>query len=77
MEIREVVVDHIYREGNKLADYFANLVFYFAGSQSLTYSSVQDIPREARTILNMDRNQVPNLRIRKYQNRDYNNEDEQ
>lgn len=33
----EVEVEHTLREGNKLADYFANLVFYFAGTRRLTY----------------------------------------
>lgn len=33
MEGREVVVEHVLREGNKVADFLANYVFSFAGSQ--------------------------------------------
>ncbi|XP_049360645.1 uncharacterized protein LOC125825343 [Solanum verrucosum] len=57
-------VEHTYMEGNKLADFFAKRV-YFAGTDLLTYSSIQEISREARSILQLDKNQTPNLRIKK------------
>lgn len=60
----DIVVEHIYREANKLAEFFANQVFLFAGTNTLTYSEVQEIPREAKFILSMDKNQVPNLQLK-------------
>lgn len=67
------VMVHTFREGNKLANFFTNQVFFFTGSQRLTYTYIQDIPYEARGIINMDKAQLPNLKIRTYQNSQNNN----
>lgn len=61
-------------EGNNLAYFLANHVFFFAGSQRLIFSSFQDLPKDAKVILNMEKTQIPNLRIKKLQNRNYNSQ---
>lgn len=55
-------VQHIFREGNTLADYFANLVFDLAGDYQ--FSHFQDIPMEGRRILNLDKSGTPHIRRR-------------
>ncbi|XP_060211803.1 uncharacterized protein LOC132639368 [Lycium barbarum] len=57
-----VKVDHIYREGNCLADFLANYVFDFPGTQQ--FNTFQELPSIARKLLNIDKAQIPNLRIR-------------
>ncbi|WMV55803.1 hypothetical protein MTR67_049188 [Solanum verrucosum] len=64
----EVAIVHTPREGNKLADFMANIVFSFAGTNYICYNDFQYLPSEAKTILNMDKIQLPILRIRKIQN---------
>lgn len=59
----DVVVEHIFREGNKVADFMAKNVFFFLGTGRIIYSIFKEIPREAKTLLKMDKNQVPNLKI--------------
>ncbi|WMV12279.1 hypothetical protein MTR67_005664 [Solanum verrucosum] len=53
-------VQHSLREGNTLADYFANLVFDFAGNYQL--NSVQEVPNEGKKIIYMDKSGTPNIR---------------
>lgn len=53
-------VRHSLREGNTLADYFANLVFVFAGN--FQFNPFQDIPYEGRIIINLDKFGTPQLR---------------
>lgn len=67
-----VLGEHVYREGNKLADCLANKIFFFADTDRISYLNMNDFPREAKTILNMNKVQVPNLRIRKYHHATYN-----
>lgn len=55
-------VQHTFREGNTLVDYFANLVFDFAGDYH--FSHFQDIPMEGRRILNLDKSGTPHIRRR-------------
>lgn len=76
MERVDVKVEHTFREANKLADFFANLIFCFAGTQRLTYTPMQDIQREAKAIITMDRDQIPNLRIQNHQNREFKSNEE-
>lgn len=64
-EIKEsynVLFQHVMREGNKVADYLANLVFSFAGT--IIFHSFQELPSEGKALINMDKAQVPNLRVR-------------
>lgn len=55
-----VRVQHSFREGNTLADYFANLVFDFAGE--FQFNSFLEIPSEGRKILNLDKIGTPQIR---------------
>lgn len=70
----DVVVEHIFRERNKGADFITNHVFFFAGTYNIKYSNFQELPRKAKTLHNTDQSQIPNLRIKKLQNKDFNNE---
>ncbi|WMV10913.1 hypothetical protein MTR67_004298 [Solanum verrucosum] len=78
MEVRRIqimkgglAIVHTLREGNKLADFMANIVFSFAGTYFIYYNNFQELPSEAKTILNMDKSQIPNMRIRRIQNGNY------
>ncbi|WMV53847.1 hypothetical protein MTR67_047232, partial [Solanum verrucosum] len=51
---------HIYREGNKLADYLANLAIN--STKKKTFSSFQQLPSLGRKIINMEKAQIPSLR---------------
>lgn len=57
-----VLFRHVLREGNIVADFLANLVFSFAGT--LRFQSFHELPVEGKILINMDKSQVPNLRIR-------------
>ncbi|XP_060182743.1 uncharacterized protein LOC132612645 [Lycium barbarum] len=67
MEDQTVAVEHIHREGNGLADFLTNLVFNFAGT--LQFHSFQELPSQAKRILNIDKREIPNLRIRTIQDK--------
>ncbi|KAG5620989.1 hypothetical protein H5410_006207 [Solanum commersonii] len=67
----EVAIVHTLREGNKLADFMSNIVFSFTSTNFTYYNNFQELPTEAKTILNMDKSQIPNLRIRRIQNENY------
>ncbi|KAK4736878.1 hypothetical protein R3W88_000575 [Solanum pinnatisectum] len=54
-------VQHSLREGNTLADFFANLVFHFAGTYE--FNQYQEVPSEGRRIINLNKS-IPQLRIR-------------
>lgn len=57
----------------ELANLFANQVLFFAGTNTLTYSTMQEIQREVKVILNIDRDQLPNLIIKRFKNKAFNN----
>uniref|UniRef100_M1CNL3 Non-LTR retroelement reverse transcriptase n=1 Tax=Solanum tuberosum TaxID=4113 RepID=M1CNL3_SOLTU len=61
---------HILREGNALADFLANKVFNFAGTETVQYQNFQSLPSEARKLLNIDKQQLPQLRFSSYRNRE-------
>ncbi|XP_016549377.1 uncharacterized protein LOC107849271 [Capsicum annuum] len=42
------------------------------GTKKLTFNSFQELPTQAKTILNMDKSQMPNIRIKKFQNKEFN-----
>lgn len=58
----QVHIQHVYREGNSLADCIANLAFDNPGRQ--IYNSFSELPSQAKRILNLDKNQYPSLRIK-------------
>ncbi|XP_059295500.1 uncharacterized protein LOC132048832 [Lycium ferocissimum] len=62
IQLCSVYMQHIYREGNKIADYLANMALD-TGSK-LEINGFQDLPSTGRTLINMDKNQNPNLRIK-------------
>ncbi|XP_059285813.1 uncharacterized protein LOC132039329 [Lycium ferocissimum] len=61
MATRSISVNHILREGNKMADYLANLAL---DNGSVLVSSFQQLEREGRRLLNNDKLQLPYLRRR-------------
>lgn len=59
----KVQIQHIFREGNALAaDYLANLAFDMQGR--IVFTPFTEMPAQARRMLNMDKQQIPTLRIR-------------
>ncbi|WMV26082.1 hypothetical protein MTR67_019467 [Solanum verrucosum] len=56
-----IQLKHTLREGNTRADFFANLVVNFAGTYLV--ENFQELPNEAKIILNMDMSSMPNFRI--------------
>ncbi|KAH0730567.1 hypothetical protein KY290_001567 [Solanum tuberosum] len=63
MESITTRVQHSLREGNTLADYLANMVFHFAGN--FEFKTFQEMPSTAKKIINLDKQNTPQLRIRK------------
>ncbi|XP_060200320.1 uncharacterized protein LOC132628562 [Lycium barbarum] len=61
-----VLILHVYREGNSLAYFLTNLAFYFAGTSR--FNSFVDLPSAGKRIINMDKQQIPNIRIRNAKN---------
>ncbi|XP_060202424.1 uncharacterized protein LOC132630840 [Lycium barbarum] len=59
---------HMFREGNKLGDYLANMVVHFEGF--LQYHSYQDLPAEAKTIVLSDKMQKPRFRFKTWKTKE-------
>lgn len=57
-----MIFQHVLREENVVANVLANLVFYFVGT--LTFNSFYELPSAGRRLINMDKAQTPNLRVR-------------
>ncbi|XP_070037047.1 uncharacterized protein [Nicotiana tomentosiformis] len=57
-----VIFQHVLRDGNAVADVLANLVFSFVGT--LIFQSLTELPTAGRKLINLDKAQIPNLRIR-------------
>lgn len=57
-----VLFQYVLREGNNVADFLDNLVFFFAGT--IIFKSFHKLPFEGKILINMDKSQIPNLRIR-------------
>ncbi|KAK4729456.1 hypothetical protein R3W88_022444 [Solanum pinnatisectum] len=57
-----VRVQHSLREGNTLANYFANLIFDFTGT--MEYKNFQKVPIKSKKIINHDKLSLANMRIR-------------
>lgn len=59
---QQITMQHIYREGNQLADYIANIA---ANEETnLTYEHFTQVPTEGRQIINTDKTLIPRLRIK-------------
>ena len=61
-------MEHVFKERNHLADYFANMGTYFAGTKNC--NNIQEVPSQGRKI-NMEKVEVPSLRIHQCQNKGY------
>ncbi|XP_075097951.1 uncharacterized protein LOC142175265 [Nicotiana tabacum] len=57
-----VLFQHVFREGNAVADLLANLVFSSAGDS--IFNSFHSLPPVTKTLINMDKSQIPNIRVR-------------
>lgn len=55
-------IRRIYREDNKLANFLTNMMFNFIGT--MNFHHFQELPTEAKKILNLDKQEIPQLRIR-------------
>ncbi|KAH0664999.1 hypothetical protein KY285_026205 [Solanum tuberosum] len=71
---KDVVVIHIFREGNCVADCLTNHVFSFAGTTRIQLLSNIELPAQAGKLLHIDKQGIPNIRIRKCQNGNFNNQ---
>lgn len=58
----EVITQHIFREGNKLADYMANLAVESSDKQ--IFNSFQQVPTMGKKIINADKALIPSLRFK-------------
>ncbi|XP_059312432.1 uncharacterized protein LOC132063745 [Lycium ferocissimum] len=67
MEDQRVIVMHIHREGNGLVDFLTNFVFYFA--RTVQFHNFQELPSQAKKILNLEKIGIPNLRVRTIQDK--------
>ncbi|KAH0776352.1 hypothetical protein KY290_007763 [Solanum tuberosum] len=70
----DVVVIHIFREGNYIADCLTNHVFSFAGTTRIQFLYNTKLPAQAGKLLHIDKQGIPNIRIRKCQNGNFNNQ---
>lgn len=70
---KDVVVNQIFRAGNSVANCLANHVFCFVGTTKIQFLSNNELLAQAKKLLQTDKQGMPNLRIRKYQNGDFNN----
>jgi len=57
-----VKIQHIFREGNQLADFLANHAAEI--DRKAEYQSFKELPSTGRKIINTDKQQIPTLRIR-------------
>ncbi|KAK6784166.1 hypothetical protein RDI58_017620 [Solanum bulbocastanum] len=57
-----VKIQHIFREGNQLADFLANHAAEI--DRKVEYQSFKELPSTGRKIINTDKQQIPTLRIR-------------
>lgn len=63
-----VQIKHTLREGNQLGDFLTNKFVDFAGTNH--YYSFQDLPAGAKKILNSDKQQIANIRLRAIQEKE-------
>lgn len=62
MKDATINMEHIYREGTSLSYYLANHAFEVEGRQ--LYNTFRELPSQGRKVLNLDKLEVPNLRIK-------------
>ncbi|KAG5581000.1 hypothetical protein H5410_051627, partial [Solanum commersonii] len=54
MRNEHVEVKHVSVEGNKVVDFFSNIIFFFAGIEDKVYESFKEVPREGKAQLILD-----------------------
>ncbi|XP_075091485.1 uncharacterized protein LOC142171695 [Nicotiana tabacum] len=57
-----VIFQYVFKEGNTVADSVANTTFYFGGT--ISFQSFDDLPNAGKTLINQDKAQLHNLRVR-------------
>nr|XP_016446919.1 PREDICTED: 14.7 kDa ribonuclease H-like protein [Nicotiana tabacum] len=57
-----MIFQHVFREGNTMADFLANMVFSFA--VNLQFNNFYELPTAGRRLINKDKSQISNLRVR-------------
>lgn len=67
---KEVEVQHILRERNKVAHYSPNLIF-FTGTTHINFLDIHQVPKQGQTFLCLDAQRIPNIRITMMQNVNY------
>lgn len=68
MENKDVTVLHTFRIGNKFAYYLTNMVVNFACTNSIHFNHNNELPAQAKAILQLDKQGTPNIRIKKCKN---------
>lgn len=68
-----MVVEYIFKEGNTVDDFLTNRVFSFASTTHIQFLSRTDLPAQQKKLLQIDKQGIPNLKIRNYQNEKFNN----
>lgn len=53
--------------------FFTNHIFFFLGIDRITPLITQELPREEKKILTMDKQHIQNVRIKKLQNKNFDN----
>lgn len=59
---QQIHIQHIYREGNQLVDFIANQAIN--DKTTLVYTHFHQLPKRSKQILNIDKAQIPMLRLR-------------
>lgn len=62
MQVIQAQIVHVYREANQLADYITNIAIN--SDEKHQFFHFTQLPIPARRILNLDKQQVPTIRIR-------------
>lgn len=69
-----IIIKHILRVGNQLADYLANMTFL--AENKLTFHSFNQLPTLAKGMLNTDKHDIPMIRIRVRNNNNNNRQNQ-
>lgn len=63
-----VIIQHVFKESNTLTNFLTNYAFDFVGEAS--FNSFSELPTAGRRILNLDKAQTPNFKIKNLQRRE-------
>lgn len=62
VQLRHITIKHIYKEGNQMTDYLANLAINNTEVQEFRHFT--DLPVTGRQIISIDTTQIPNIMIK-------------